>query len=111
MTALTWQEKAKSARDYRDASLKKVDPPLSPLPEQLPLSSQEMPKELLTAREYELTQKYDAIQLLDMLRTKAVTSEEVTKAFLRRAAVAQFAVRLVLCPLADQTRLRTALFR
>jgi benzoyl-CoA reductase/2-hydroxyglutaryl-CoA dehydratase subunit BcrC/BadD/HgdB len=90
----TWVEKAKSARDYRDETLKKVDPPFDPLPDPLPLSSQDLPKKYLTPREYELTQNYDAIELLEMLRSKKVTSEELTRAFLRRAALAQYAVSL-----------------
>jgi hypothetical protein len=88
-----WVEKAKSARDYRDETLGKVDPPFENLPDPLPLSSQELPKKYLTPREYELTQNYDAIELLEMLRSKRVSSEELTRAFLRRAALAQYAVR------------------
>lgn len=93
MVLALWEERAKSARDFRDHTLSKVDPPFDPLPDPLPLSSQELPKKYLTAREYELTQKHDAIELLEMLRTKKVTSEELTRAFLRRAALAQYAVR------------------
>lgn len=92
MVLARWEERAKSARDFRDETLSKVDPPLGPLPDPLPLSSQELPKKYLTPREYELTQNYDAIELLEMLRTKKVTSEELTRAFLRRAALAQYAV-------------------
>ena len=88
----TWVEKAKSARDYRDETLSKVDPPFESLPDPLPLSSQDLPKRYLTAREYELTQNYDAIELLEMLRSKKLSSEELTRAFLRRAALAQYAV-------------------
>lgn len=88
----SWQELAQIARDHRDETLSKVDPPLPPLPDPLPLNSQDLPKLLLTPREYELTQAYDATDLLYMLRTREVTSEEVTRAFLRRAAVAQYAV-------------------
>lgn len=91
----TWQEKVKAACDYRDATLAKVDPPLGPLPDPLPLSSQELPKLMLTPKEYELTQNYDAIELLKMLREKTITSEELTRAFLRRAALAQLAVNCV----------------
>ncbi|KGQ01950.1 hypothetical protein PAAG_11341 [Paracoccidioides lutzii Pb01] len=87
-----WEVKAQTVRDYRDATLAKVDPPLGPLPNPLPMSSLDLPKQLLTAREYELTQNYDAIALLRMLRTKEATSEELTRAFLRRAAIAQHAV-------------------
>ncbi|GME60352.1 hypothetical protein Z519_08470 [Neofusicoccum parvum] len=95
MAITSWHEKAQSARDYRDASLAKVKPPIGPLPDPLPLSSQELPKQYLTPREYELTQNYDAIQLLDMLRRKEVSCGELTKAFLRRAALAQYAVNCV----------------
>ncbi|KAF2103321.1 amidase family protein [Rhizodiscina lignyota] len=90
-----WEEKAKVARDYRDESLSKIDPPLKGLPDPLPLNSQDLPKQYLTDREYELTQNYDPIALLDLLRTKKVTSEELTKAFLRRAALAQYAVNCI----------------
>ena len=88
----SWVERAKSARDYRDETLSKVEPPFEPLPDPLPLSSQELPKKYLTPREYELTQNYDAIELIEMLRIKKVKSEELTRAFLRRAALAQYAV-------------------
>ncbi|OQV00659.1 hypothetical protein CLAIMM_06126 [Cladophialophora immunda] len=95
MISKPWVEKAKSARDYRDETLSKVDPPLEPLPDPLPLSSQDLPKKYLTPREYELTQNYDAVELLEMLRSKKLTSEELTRAFLRRAALAQYAVNCV----------------
>lgn len=91
----TWQEKAQSVRDYRDTTLAKVEPPLAELPASLPLNSQDLPKQFLTEREYELTQNHDAIALLEMLRSKKVTSEELTRAFLRRAAFAQKAVNCV----------------
>ncbi|PGH13052.1 hypothetical protein AJ79_03889 [Helicocarpus griseus UAMH5409] len=90
-----WEQKAQTVRDYRDASLAKVDPPLGPIPNPLPLNSLDLPRQLLTAREYELTQNYDAIALLRMLRAKEVSSEELTRAFLRRAAIAQYAVNCV----------------
>lgn len=86
-----WKEKAQIALDRRDASLSKVQPPLGSLPEPLPLSSQELPEKYLTARELELTENYDAVELIGLLRSKKLTSEELTKAFLRRAALAQYA--------------------
>lgn len=92
MALKSWQEKAKEARDLRDETLSKVDPPFENLPDPLPLSSQDLPKQYLTPREYELTQNYDAIELLEMLCGKKTTSEELTRAFLRRAALAQYAV-------------------
>lgn len=93
MASETWQQKAQGVRDYRDATLSKVEPALPKLADPLPLSSMGIPKQALTAREYELTSNYDALALLEMLRSKKVTSEELTRAFLRRAALAQQAVR------------------
>ncbi|KAK7515221.1 amidase family protein [Phyllosticta citriasiana] len=90
-----WKEKSQSARDYRDASLAKVDPPIAKLPDPLPLSSQELPGKYLTPREYELTHNFDAIELLGMLRRRELSSEELTRAFLRHAALAQYAVNCV----------------
>ncbi|EER37032.1 acetamidase [Histoplasma capsulatum H143] len=95
MAIESWEEKARTVRDYRDATLARVDPPLVPLPDPLPLSSIDLAKQLLTAREHDLTQNYDAIALLRMLRAREITSEELTRAFLRRAAVAQYAVNCV----------------
>ncbi|KXT11739.1 hypothetical protein AC579_5039 [Pseudocercospora musae] len=52
------------------------------------LSSQGLPIETLTAREYHLTTSLSAVRLLEELRHRKVTAEEVTRAFLRRAVVA-----------------------
>lgn len=95
MAPIRWQDISEKARNYRDASLAKVEPPIGHLPTPLPLSSQDLPKQHLTVREYELTQNHDAIQLLSMLRSREVTSEELTRAFLRRAALAQHALNCV----------------
>lgn len=93
MSRVPWQTRAEVARTARDKSLSRVDPCLGSCPESLPLSSQDLPRQLLTAREYELTQNYDALALLELLRDKKLSSEELTRAFLRRAAIAQHAVR------------------
>lgn len=104
MAIESWDEKAQTTRDYRDATLAKVEPPLAKVPDPLPENSLGIPKLFLTPREYELTQNYDAIALLGMLRSKKkVTSEELTRAFLRRAALAQQAVRT------SRLRLKTSL--
>lgn len=93
MTVPDWQRKAQVALDHRDETLSHVSPKLGKLPNPLPLSSQGLPKLLLTEREFELTENYDAIALVDMMKSKKVSSEEVTRAFLRRAAIAQESVR------------------
>ena len=86
-----WEQKAQSVRDYRDASLAKVDPPLDFRNSDLPSSSKNLPKQLLTSREYEITECYNVSALLEKLRSRAFSAEEVTRAFLRRAAIAQYA--------------------
>lgn len=83
------------ARARREVGLAKVEPKLESLPDQLPVNSRDLPKSLLTAREIELTENYDVIGLLSILKERKVSVEEVTRAFLRRAAVAQAAVRRV----------------
>ena len=88
----TWEDKVAPVRSKRDASLAKVEPPLAALPASFPLNSQSVPKELLTAREIEITEGYTVKQLLAKLRSRDISVEEVTRAFLRRAAVAQASV-------------------
>lgn len=95
-TLPTWEEKVRWARSQRDASLAKVEPKLEGMPTAafLPLSSQELPKAVLTPREIELTEGFTVTELLAHLRERKVTVEEVTRAFLRRAALAHAAVSM-----------------
>ncbi|KAF7554082.1 hypothetical protein G7Z17_g3180 [Cylindrodendrum hubeiense] len=86
-----WEDKVRWARDKRDVSLAKVEPKLQGIPETLPLSSQGLPKAILSAREIEITEKYHITELLLLLRERRISVEEVTRAFLRRAALAQTA--------------------
>jgi amidase len=90
----TWEDKATWAKARRDASLAKVEPKLDGITDanSLPLSSQGLPKDVLTAREIEITEKYTITELLCLLRKRKISVEEVTRAFLRRAALAQVAV-------------------
>lgn len=77
----------------RDGSLARVEPALEGLPDALPLNSQGLPKTVLSSREIELTEGYSAIELLAKLQSREISAVEVTRAFLRRAALAHFAVR------------------
>jgi hypothetical protein len=92
----SWEDKAAWAQAKRAASLAKVKPKLTniPQPDDLPQNSRDMPRNVLTARELELTEKHGITDLLTLLRERKVTVEEVTRAFLRRAALAHAAVRL-----------------
>ena len=92
----SWEDKAAWARAKRNASLAKVKPKLVgiPEPDTMPQNSRDLPTDVLTPREIELTEKYGITDLLALLRERKVTVEEVTRAFLRRAALAHAAVRL-----------------
>jgi amidase len=91
----SWQDKVAWAQAKREASLAKVKPKLVGVPEvqSLPQYSRDLPKDILTSREIELTDNYKITELLRLLRERDVSVEEVTKAFLRRAALAHAAVR------------------
>lgn len=91
-TLSTFEEKASWARTKRDTSLAKVEPALHGIPETLPLSSQMLAEKVLTARERDITEGYTITELLSVLRERKISVEEVTRAFLRRAALAQAAV-------------------
>lgn len=87
-----WEDKAAEAQAIRNASIAKVEPKLEGLPAELPLNSQKLPAAVLTGREIELTETYSVPQLLEALKSRKISVEEVTRAFLRRAAVAHEAV-------------------
>ncbi|KAK0390569.1 hypothetical protein NLU13_0073 [Sarocladium strictum] len=99
-----WQQKASEAHALRDASLAKVDPPLEgiPAPDQLPKNSLDLVSKVLTAREIEITEKYGVTELLQVLRERKISVEEVTRAFLRRAALAQVTINCLTELLWDQ---------
>ncbi|CAG9983205.1 unnamed protein product [Clonostachys byssicola] len=84
----SFEDKANWARSKRDASVAKVEPKLKGLPAELPLSSQDLPKAVLTSKEIEITENYTITELLSALKERALSVEEVTRAFLRRAALA-----------------------
>jgi amidase len=90
----TWQETAKQMQEHRDETIAAVEPKLPELPSDLPLNVTGIPKSILTARELELTES-PTEDLLAVLSAGYVTSAEVIKAFLRRAALAQKLVRIL----------------
>lgn len=73
----------------RERSMAKVEPKLEGLPDTMPLNSQHVPKDVLTAEELEITENYSVTELLAKLKSRSLSVEKVTRAFLRRAAVAQ----------------------
>lgn len=87
-----WEERAAAAQAKRDASLAKVEPKIEGLPAEMPLNTRGIPATVLTEREVKITEGYSVAELLRVLKARELSVEEVTRAFLRRAAVAQAAV-------------------
>jgi hypothetical protein len=92
MKMAVWEEKAAAAQAKRDASLARVEPKIEGLPAELPLNTRGIPSTVLTEREMEITEGYSVSELLRVLKSRELSVEEVTRAFLRRAAVAHAAV-------------------
>jgi amidase len=90
--ATNWEDRVAPVRGKRDASLLHVEPSLQLSINEWPQNSQPVPRSVLTPREIEITEAYSVKQLLAKLRSREISSEEVTRAFLRRAAVAQACV-------------------
>ena len=93
MSKRHWQDIAKEAQDYRDASINRVVPAVPEVPKDLPLDLTEIPKYLLSTEEVLLTQTAPE-DLVKSLASGKITSTAVIKAFLRRAGVAQALVSL-----------------
>ncbi|KAK4694244.1 amidase, partial [Lecanoromycetidae sp. Uapishka_2] len=88
MTGKAWQEIAKEAQDYRDASISRVKPAIPDVPKDLPLDRSGIPKYLLGTEEVVITETSPE-GLVALLAVGKLTSTAVTTAFLRRAGLAQ----------------------
>ena len=84
----SWTKTASNVQDHRDQSLQNIEPPLPDLPSPLPKNVVAVPQQLLSPREVEITQS-PSEHLLSQLRTGKWSCEEVTRSFLRRAALSQ----------------------
>lgn len=91
----TWDEIATEAQTHRDASIDRVWPSLPRLPLQLSKNVTGIPDTLLDESEKEITH-VPPEALVAMLAKGEVTATTVTKAFLRRAAIAQRLVRILI---------------
>ena len=92
MSKATWQEIANTAQEHRDSSIKRVEPPIPAIPASLSLDRTEIPKYLLPTEEVVITQTAPE-DLIASLASGQHTSTTVTRAFLRRAGLAQSLVR------------------
>lgn len=90
MTITDWNEGVRLAKELRETTEKEVPGYIKDedLPRFLGHYVRDVPKQVLTPREIEITEQ-DATDLTAALQTGKLTSTEVTKAFLRRASLAQ----------------------
>lgn len=88
MSKRNWQDIAREAQEYRDASISRVAPSVPAVPKDLPLDRTDIPKYLLSTEEVVITQTAPE-DLVGSLSSGKVTSTAVIKAFLRRAGLAQ----------------------
>ena len=86
-----WRVIAQQARDYRDASLKKLDFSASGIPAELPQNVTTIPKALLSETDFNITRTLPE-DLVKSLSSGELSSVDVTTAFLRRAVIAQHVV-------------------
>ena len=86
--ASTWQDASRQVQEHREKSLSEVIPPIPEPPTVLPSNVMSIPVQLLSARENMITSTVPE-DLITLLKTGDLTSEEVTSAFLRRAGLAQ----------------------
>lgn len=83
-----WQHTAQEAQEYRDASIARVQPEVPQLPPNLPPNVINIPGETLSQDEIQITETPPE-DLLGLLASGGLTATIVTKAFLRRAGLAQ----------------------
>jgi hypothetical protein len=84
----TWQEVAADAQRYRDTTIARVEPAIPDVPSELPLNVSGLPAQLLSPKENEIT-TLTTEQLIPKLAAGELSAVEVSKAFLRRAGLAQ----------------------
>lgn len=89
----SWQDIAREVQDYRDSTIDQVQPAIPKLPADLPRNVLDIPTKLLGQVEIQITEASPE-ELLAALATGTLTATSVTRAFLRRAALAQKLVSL-----------------
>lgn len=94
MTTISWQVITLKKQNHREKSIAKVTPSIPDIPDQLPRDVTGVPKNLLDGREVDITER-STEALVSALAVGELTSVEVTRAFLRRAAIAQKLVNCV----------------
>ncbi|KAL8907735.1 MAG: hypothetical protein Q9207_001218 [Kuettlingeria erythrocarpa] len=88
MAEWSWREVAKAAQDFRDDSIKRVEPPVPNISSNLPRNVANIPRDLLTQDELLITETSPE-GLVESLASGKLNSTTVVNAFLRRAGLAQ----------------------
>lgn len=88
----TWQEVAADQQAYRDSTIALISPPILEITN-LPLNTLPIAKQVLTPEEIKITES-TVEGLAALLAKGGLSAVTVTKAFLRRASLAQKAVCL-----------------
>lgn len=102
LSGATWQEVAADRQAYRDAGIATLEPALPDIPS-IPLNTIPLAKQFLTEAEIKITET-SVQELILKLADGELSAVEVAKAFLRRAGLAQKAVRLYSFPATPATR-------
>ena len=92
----SWQDIAREAQEYRDATVDRVLPDIPELPQDVPKNVINVPSTILSQQEIYITEMAPE-DLLSMLASGGLTALSVTTAFLRRAGLAQKLVYLECC--------------
>lgn len=86
----TWQEVAADRQAYRDQTISLIEPSLPEITD-IPLNTLPLAKQVLTPQEIQITES-TVEDLAATIANGGLSAVTVTKAFLRRAALAQKAV-------------------
>lgn len=92
----TWQQVAADRQAYRDATITSIEPSIPDITD-MPLNTLPLVKNILTAEEIKITES-TVEELAPLLAKGELSAVTVTKAFLRRAGLAQKAVCISLDP-------------
>jgi amidase len=92
VSGAAWQDIAVDRQKHRDATIAAVSPTL-PNINHLPLNTVHLAMQVLTSEEIDITES-SVEELIWKLARADISSVTVTNAFLRRAALAQVAVRI-----------------
>jgi amidase len=91
----TWQQVSADRQNHRASTLSLLSPPLPTIAEHdLPLNTLPLARKYLTTEELKITETLPE-DLVSQLARGELSSVAVTQAFLRRAGLAQLAVRLL----------------